>query len=409
MTTPIVVREYEASQPVRLGADALNRLRAAAGRALTITPAGERDSWILQAGSLVGTIVVPGVQVLIRPKVSNANLFHLLEPSTEGLSFGAESFDYGTSDELAPAFAAFFVRHLERALARGLVRSYREDEDALMSLRGRVSVDRLSRRGGLPLPVDCTFDEHTADTPLNRVIAGAARRVVRWPSLSPTVRRGLRRALSRLEEAGEPTRADISRPTVFTRLDRHHLPVERLARLVLEGRSLDDSAGAADAGTFLIDMNKVFERFVEDRLHRYLGERVQVLGQHPDTLDVDGQIGLRPDLVFRHGDTMTYVADCKYKLVANGKGRESDYYQLLAYCTALRLPEGMLIYCQHDGTIPPLVAEAKGAEHKRLATAAIRLDGSGQEIDARLRELADLIYQRIKWSTQLPSLTGLPG
>lgn len=400
MTPPIVLREYEPSDPIRLTAEELSRLQAAAGRALAIAPAGEPHHWILQPGALVGTIVVPGVRVLIRPKVSNATLFHLLEPSTEGLAFGETSFDYDTREELTPAFAAFFVRHLERALARGLVRSYREEEAALMGVRGRVAIDRLSRRGGLPVPVDCTFDEHTADNPLNRVIAGAARRVVRWPSVSPSTRRGLRRALSRLEEVGQPTRADIHRSTVFTRLNRHHRAVERLARLVLAGRSLNDSEGSAAAGTFLIDMNTVFEQFVEDRLRRYLGERLEVLGQHPDTLDVDGQIHLRPDLVFRRTSRLLYVADCKYKLVATGKGRESDYYQLLAYCTALGLPEGMLIYCQHDGSIPPLVALAKGMEQKRLATAAIRLDGAPNVIDARLRELADLIYERIPASSE---------
>ena len=48
---------------------------------------------------------------------------------------------------------------------------------------------------------------------------------------------------------------------------------------------------------------------------------------------------------------LTYVADSKYKVTADGFGREAD--QLLACTSALSLPEGLLIYCQHDGSTPP--------------------------------------------------------
>ena len=41
-----------------------------------------------------------------------------------------------------------------------------------------------------------------------------------------------------------------------------------------------------------------------------------------------------------------FVADIKYKLTDDSAGgSNADLYQLLAYTTALDLPEGMLIYC----------------------------------------------------------------
>ena len=57
-------------------------------------------------------------------------------------------------------------------------------------------------------------------------------------------------------------------------------------------------------------------------------------------------MAIRPDLVFSSGGAPKFVADIKYKLTDEGAGgRHADYYQLLAYTTALDLPEGVLIYC----------------------------------------------------------------
>lgn len=395
MIGPLEIQQYDPAVEVKLSHPDLLRLRAAAGRGLTIAPTSQPDQWALRSGNLVGTIATPAVSVMIRPKVDDANLFHLLEPSTPALSFGADSFGYAAADDLMASFSAFYLRHLDLALGRGLVRSYVEHGEPLMGVRGRVEMALVARRGGLPLPVDCRFDEHSGDTHLNRVLAGAANCVARWPRVSPMTRVGLRRALGMLEEAGPLTRADLEHATVFTRLNEHFRPAERLARLALEGSSLLDSPGQTAASSFLIDMNKVFERFVEDRLRRYLSGRVEVRGQAGTQLDVGGRIRMKPDLVFRIRGRDVYVADSKYKLTATGDGREADYYQLLAYCTALEnVDEGMLIYCQHDGDVPDRMATVVGPAGKRLATTAIRLDGTPAEIDARLQALADEIHSR---------------
>jgi hypothetical protein len=63
-----------------------------------------------------------------------------------------------------------------------------------------------------------------------------------------------------------------------------------------------------------------------------------------------------PDLWFHHpsSGSVTYVGDIKYKLTADAQARSTDYYRLLAYATALDLPEGVLIYCQTDGANLPV-------------------------------------------------------
>ena len=96
----------------------------------------------------------------------------------------------------------------------------------------------------------------------------------------------------------------------------------------------------------MVDMNHLFERFVTERLRRALRGRLDVKDQYSDKLDKEGTLAIRPDLVFGSQGSAKFVADVKYKLTDEAAGGHSaDYYQPLAYTTALDLPEGMLIYC----------------------------------------------------------------
>lgn len=379
---------------VALDPTALVPLQTAARGALGLSPGTSVGSWLLRAGSRVGTIVTPNVRVLIRPKVPAANLFYMLEADGEALPLGQEQFEYHTGG-LVPAFATFFVRHLERALARGLVRSHVEWEERLAGVRGRVLLRSQQRSGGLPLPVECSFDEHTLDTRLNRIVAGAAARLLRLPGVAPATRTALLQALSCFDGVSAVALGDTVRPTEFTRLDAHFGQVERLARLVLDAVGLRNDWGGAGAATFLLDMNHLFEAFVESRIGRYLRGRVQVRRQHRAVLDRDRQVRIQPDLVLFDGDTVVHVADAKYKLTSDGLGREADYYQLLAYCIALGVQDGTLIYCQGDGPPPArtVFVESPSGE-VRLASVAVSLAGSPAELERQMALLADGLLLR---------------
>ena len=133
---------------------------------------------------------------------------------------------------------------------------------------------------------------------------------------------------------------------VFTRLNEHYRPALRLARLVLENLTLQDAFGEVSASSFMLDMNELFERFVTERLRRALRGRLAVKDQHRGHLDEARRVKIQPDLLFGPERSPRFVADIKYKLTDNSAdGRNADLYQLLAYTTALDLPEGMLIYC----------------------------------------------------------------
>jgi 5-methylcytosine-specific restriction enzyme subunit McrC len=368
--------------------------RRLAGNRVNLLPGDTPTAWRIKASSYVGTLVTPHVHVLIRPKVATANLFYLLESGGKALTLGAEVFDYDSTGDLIPSFATFYARHLELALTAGIPREYREEEERLPTIHGRVNLPAQRRLAGLALPVECRFDDYTGDTQLTRLLRAAAVRLLRLPGVTVPTRQALQQMTARLSEASNLLPEDVRNETRFTRLNEHCQPAERLARLVLGGSTLLDSTGTAGAAVFLVDMNVVFESFVESRLTRYLTRRLIVRPQKRDRLDAAGLVRIKPDLVFQDTTRRTvYVADTKYKVTADGLGREEDYYQLLAYLSAFDQDEGLLIYCQHDGTAPVGEVVVRNL-YKRLRTWAIRLDRSPQHIEQELAGLADHIVTR---------------
>lgn len=393
MIDPIVLDEYE-SAVTPLTVDEVAALRRLVGSRLSVTASDNPGEWVIKATAYVGTVVIGAVRVLVRPKVANANLFHLLEAGGQALDVRPEAFEYDRTGDLVPSFATFFARVAETALARGVHRAYDEREGALLAVRGRIAVAAQQRQLGLPLPIACRFDEYTGDVPLNRIVKAAAERLSRLRAVTSTTRSALAAILARFEEVSSLQGPELRTPTIFNRLNLHYRSVERLARMVLDSTSPLDVVGDTEAGAFLINMNSVFEEFVEARLREYLAGELQVEGQGTRWMDSGHRVvQLVPDLIFRRGSQPVYVGDTKYKLlVEEEKGRNPDYYQLLAYTTALDVPEGVLVYCHDDGSAPrSIIVEHVGTQ---LFMRGIRLDGTPTDLDNQLRDLADWIVQR---------------
>ena len=222
----------------------------------------------------------------------------------------------------------------------------------------------------------------------------ATRLALRVPRVAAEDRRRLLRQVTDLEDVSDtPVRAEHLDRIAVTRLNAHYEPALRLARLLLENLTLVDRQGGHTASSFLVDMNLLFEDFLTQRLRRALRGRLDVLGQLGTHLGERRQVPIRPDLVFRRRGQEVYVADIKYKLTGDARARAADYYQLLAYATALDLPEGLLIYCLADDgrTQRTITVRHVGT---RLHTLAIDLTGRPIDVNRTVAEVADWIEER---------------
>ena len=372
--------------------------------------------WRVSTRQWVGAFSLGDLRVIVRPKIKPENLFLLLEVGLPSEAWQAEAVDYATNDELLPALVSFFARTAETTLARGLFHHYRHEEDDLLALRGRIDFVRQFRRGGVLVPMACSWDDFTADVDENRCLTAAIRLALRVPDVPHDDRRRLRRLLAALDGVAEPTASvalDRLDRLQYTRLNEHYRPALRLARLILANCTLQDQHGDTAASAFMLDMNQLFEDFVTARLQRTLRGRLDVRAQARTYFDDERRVPMRPDLVFECQGRRVGVADLKYKLTdgdtdtastAGPLARQGDYYQLLAYTTALNLKEGTLIYCadvNEDEAVErhiPNVSLAESAitvQHAgtKLHAVAIDLSGSPRDIDGQIAALAEHLVE----------------
>jgi 5-methylcytosine-specific restriction enzyme subunit McrC len=162
--------------------------------------------------------------------------------------------------------------------------------------------------------------------------------------------------------------------------------------LILRQDSLQDETGSTEGISFTVDMNKVFERFVEAVVAfeaRRAGYRLERQARRRLTQSVL----MRPDLVLTHGGRDLAVGDAKYKELAPTNWPHADLYQLLAYCDALQLPRGLLIYA--DSRRPR--SEIVEGVNVELEIVGIDIEGDHREVLARAGSAARRLVQHAQY------------
>lgn len=327
---------------------------------------GDDGSWVVSGAGKVGVALVGDVVVRVRPKVPIGRIFWLLGYG-RGFTWRDDVVPYDTQADLVPVIAEAFARQADRALGRGVVHGYVEHDDELAVVRGRLrSTEQLTRRYGQITPLLVRYDEFTPDIAENQLLKAAARVLRHVPGLDPAVARHLRIITDRLTGV---TDLALGQPTPSWRLTRRNTHYETalwFAELILRHRSVDLPDGPMEINGFMVDMATVFEDFVTAAFTEAL-ERLDghVSPQDPQVLDEAGKVKMNPDLVWYRGGGPAAVIDAKYKAEKPAGYPNPDVYQLLAYCTALGLAEGHLVYAK--GAEDPAVHEIRNADVRVIA------------------------------------------
>jgi len=343
---PIALDELGSEQPLRLAPRAGRALNSS-GVVEARPDLADAGLWWVQAAGMVGVARIADVEIWVRPKVPIERLFFLLGYAKNPLGWRDETLDVEVRDDLVPALAQALGRQSERALQQGLLQGYRVCEEAAPVLRGRLrETDQLRRRFGMPLPIEVRYDEFTVDISENQLLRAAAERMLRVPRVDVAARRRLRHVLSRLADASGLVRGQPLPTWQPSRLNARYHSALRLAELVLRGTSVDHTPGTVAVNGFLLAMPRLFEDFVTVALT----EELRQYGGRADKpmvfLDDDRLVRMIPDLVWWRNGTPTAVIDAKYKAEKPAGFPDADLYQVLAYCTALNLPRGHLVYAR---------------------------------------------------------------
>lgn len=327
----------------------------------------------ITARSWVGVVRFSTFEVQIVPRLAGENLglVELIDYAT-GLHslvrYSAVRTITGAGTSLFDLVALLFVEACDRVLRAGLLSDYCEVEDSLPVLRGCLLVrQQVLKRFGRIDRLECRYDEYLTDIPENQVLFAALTACasrVRHPIVAIRVRRFLN-IVSSICTLGDCDLRQIHTTLTYNRLNEHYREAHELAWMILGGLGIEDIyvSGAHRCFAFLLDMNRLFERFVT----RWFGElfvksQFRVLPQRRDrSILWDAELGhaykaVIPDLLVEHRDQPgRYLpVDAKYKLYDEKRISSSDIYQTFMYAYAYGeshsvLPTALVLYPASSG------------------------------------------------------------
>ncbi|MGK3954680.1 McrC family protein [Arthrobacter sp. R4] len=300
----------------------------------------------------VGSVRTSTVQLDVRPKGRlglSRLLFLLSYAGNQG--FRNDSVAAAEDRDLWSALAESLAQLAERALGRGVLQGYLNVDESLRTVKGRIRIsDQISRRPGMLVPLEVSYDEFTEDIAENRILRAALERMGKVPGVRPEVLSRLRQLKGKLDAVTRlPSGAPLP-PWSPSRMNVRYQAVLRLAELILRNASAEAGEGKQQTASFVVDMAQVFEDFVGAALRgamaAYPGElRLQYNALLSEAVDDADRLSVRPDAVHLLGGRPVVVYDAKYKAASDlGASLSADHYQMLAYCTALRVPTAWLVY-----------------------------------------------------------------
>jgi 5-methylcytosine-specific restriction enzyme subunit McrC len=305
--------------------------------------------------SWVGHFQLPsGRIVVIDPKIETTSIFRMLGyvfTDAHDNLLRVEDVQYAPAALLFEPLIDLFNRLVRARVRRGLVQDYIRREENLGSFRGALSMNaHLQQNLGRDNRVYCLFFEQTPDIPDNRLVKTALHQLLQFGGWTNRTTQSLIANFHQFDAVTlERLPSRLVPSSHYHRLNDDYRPIHRLCRMFLACSSLSERVGTFGFRGFLLNMNLLFEEFVQKAFENVVKRsplRVEIqrsrrLSPNPVAPDI------KPDVTARGGAKVVVVADAKYKKDEGGP-RNPDIYQVIAYGTVLKCENVFLLYPQTE-------------------------------------------------------------
>ncbi|MEZ4731446.1 MAG: hypothetical protein R3E79_30380 [Caldilineaceae bacterium] len=325
---PIILTEYQPSlvEPSLLPEGAAQLLWRDYRHLVEIEPPSFKTGgcWRLTNLGWAGYLpLAPAVSLSLQPKVALRTLLHMVEVAYDLQSFHLFDgwFQAESVPELYELLALLLAQRVLSRCRQGLHRAYHTQQATLPYVRGQLQMAAvLQRPAHTELP--CRFHEYTADVTDNQILLWTLQQIARstlcGSRSTPTVRQSVRTLQALV--SSRPVTAWDCRQRTYTRLNDDYALLHGLCAFFLEHCGPSHRPGDLPAIPFVVEMARLYERFVAAWLQRH-GDghwRVQVQETHPISNDQRFAI----DLVFYDAASgaVRWVMDTKYKVAARQYG-----------------------------------------------------------------------------------------
>jgi 5-methylcytosine-specific restriction enzyme subunit McrC len=382
-------------------ADALDKLskRLASAKGGLFTHANRTT---LKARQYVGVVQLGTEAIEVIPKIdglndqgARINLFCMLARTRRLEIHEADIARLAAQNlNILEIFIRLFCDKLFAEVHRGLISRYERHVDNLPTLRGKLLTGLQATLNAFqPERFQCEFDEFTVDTPLNRVLKTTVRFLRRVTRHSDNVRR-LAELDFTLEGVSDVAVAALEWHRLhFDRANRRYEPLLNMARMILQNRTQDVTAGSLDGFSLLFDMNELFEEYIgEVARAAFTPKGWQVVLQGPSLAllqDADTGMGVfqtKPDITGLRDGKPAWIIDTKWKRLDEDERNQgisqADVYQMLGYAHRYVVRDVILLYPHQAGIDGEAGLQrrfrilgggaAKGEQHIHVASVDLR-------------------------------------
>jgi 5-methylcytosine-specific restriction enzyme subunit McrC len=317
---------------------------------------GESEFCLVNPRELVGHFRLPSGRIaVIEPKIAAANVFRMLAyiyTAAHERFLRPETVEYARETFLFEPLVIFFNSLVANRVRRGLVQDYIRLAENLGSFRGALHVsNHILHNLGRDNAIYCRYFEQTVDIDDNRIIKSTLHRLLQmgcWTRRTTLDLISNAHQFDAVSLALYPHRILENRH--YHRLNEDYQPIHALCKMFLDCSSISEKIGDLDFNGFLLDMNVLFEQFVQQVFEAALRHKALTIAiQKPELLSSIASYGIeiRPDVVIRDGLTVAAIVDAKYKKDAAGP-KNPDTYQVITYGTVLECPRTYLLYPQTE-------------------------------------------------------------
>lgn len=296
------------------------------------------------------------------------NLFYMISYVLE-LPFQA-TLNGNKSDidrSLGELYILLFSIELSKLIKAGLIKSYHDEENELLTVRGKINLSRtIDLRCKGKHTIDCIYDEYSADEYLNRIIKSVASQLIFSNiSIEPIeLKRSLRQNISIMSNIAQIPLKNISWETItFNQYNKRYKTIILLCELIVESLLL---ISENESNNFKAIEEKLFHKLFE-RFIRSFFRKTYFRKTYFETNVSDLKMKWNPNKTYEfipkmHTDTTitylnkTLIIDTKFYKEIFGNNRNSKkfrsghLYQIFSYVVNYKIQHsnqkvaGLLLY-----------------------------------------------------------------
>jgi 5-methylcytosine-specific restriction enzyme subunit McrC len=313
--------------------------------------------------SYAGIIQLDNLRIQFSTKIQT-NLFYMLSFLKDEKHFHYDPekiIDIKEGEVFFDILGRLFLNELDAIFEKGFYKKYIRKEENIQFLKGKWLISKQFKNDIQHKPkFYCSYETLTYDNLENQIILRATSLLIPLIKFNDSIKRDLIRYSYQLREEVSLTNIvpeDCDR-IQYSRLNEYYEAIIKFSKVVLQNYFIRTTThGAAKGFNFIVNMNKVYEDFItsiieeiintdtDSQFQNFVVEKQQKF----NSLDKNGEISIRPDVIIRNKDSGEYplIIDAKYKIQENNV----DYYQVIAYALAIpTVKAACLIYPETEMT-----------------------------------------------------------